>query len=55
MRHYITDLHTARSMFPADGRCKTFDESADGFERGEGAGAILCRPAVRRCTRLTSG
>jgi acyl transferase domain-containing protein len=23
-------------MFPGDGRSKTFDASADGFERGEG-------------------
>ena len=37
----LTDLHTARKMFPNDGRCKTFDSRADGFERGEGVGTIL--------------
>ena len=42
----LTDLHTARNMFPKDGRCKTFDASADGFERGEGAAAVCQRALV---------
>ena len=31
-------------MFSADGHCKTFDESADGFVRSEGYGAVLLKP-----------
>jgi len=42
----LTDLHTARKMFPKDGRCKTFDASADGFERGEGSAAVVQRPLL---------
>jgi acyl transferase domain-containing protein/NRPS condensation-like uncharacterized protein/acyl carrier protein len=36
----------ARILSP-DGRCKTFDARANGFGRGEGAGAVVIKPAVR--------
>ncbi|SNR31532.1 hybrid non-ribosomal peptide synthetase/type I polyketide synthase, partial [Flavobacterium sp. ov086] len=32
------------SMMAADGRCKTFDDSANGYVRSEGAGLILLKP-----------
>ncbi|VXD25119.1 SDR family NAD(P)-dependent oxidoreductase [Planktothrix paucivesiculata] len=34
-------------MLSEDGRCKTFDKSANGYVRGEGVGAILLKPLAK--------
>lgn len=35
---------TEAGMLDGDGHCKTFDKKANGYVRGEGAGAILLKP-----------
>lgn len=42
-----SQVHLAYSrtgMLSPDGKCKTFDESADGYGRGEGCGIIILKP-----------
>ncbi|MGH3558261.1 MAG: beta-ketoacyl synthase N-terminal-like domain-containing protein, partial [Mycobacterium sp.] len=38
---------TKAHVLAADGRCKTFDASADGYVRGEGAGIVVLKPLGR--------
>lgn len=39
----LSIMFSKAHMLAGDGRCKTFDASADGFARGEGCGIILLR------------
>ncbi|GCE27475.1 hypothetical protein KDA_29590 [Dictyobacter alpinus] len=40
----LTITFSQARMMSADGRCKTFDEAADGYVRGEGCGLVLLKP-----------
>ena len=39
----LTVAFSQARMMAADGRCKTFDASADGYVRGEGAGVVVLK------------
>jgi len=39
----LTDTFTQAGMLSPDGKCKTFDASADGYVRGEGCGVIVLK------------
>ncbi|MCM6778634.1 acyltransferase domain-containing protein [Nocardia sp. CDC159] len=43
----ITDSLADAGMLAPDGRCKTFDDRADGYVRGEGAAAIVLKPLAQ--------
>jgi len=40
-------IESVNNMLAKDGRCKTFDENADGFVRAEGCGVVILKPLER--------
>ncbi|KAL8434739.1 hypothetical protein ACSSS7_002984 [Eimeria intestinalis] len=50
INHYVFEQYCRASMLSVDGRCKTFDESANGYVRSEGCGAVLLKVLPREST-----
>ncbi len=42
----LTITFSQARMMSSDGRCKTFDDAADGYVRSEGCGLVLLKPLV---------
>ncbi|CDI82466.1 hypothetical protein EAH_00028160, partial [Eimeria acervulina] len=50
INHHVFEQYCKASMLSADGRCKTFDASANGYVRSEGCGALLLKALPRHST-----
>ncbi|WP_084655391.1 type I polyketide synthase [Nocardia altamirensis] len=43
----VTEALAGAGMMATDGRCKTFDDRADGYVRGEGSAAVVLKPLAQ--------
>lgn len=43
----LTETFQKAGMMAEDGKCKTFDASADGYVRGEGCGVVILKPLAQ--------
>ena len=48
----ITEMFANGNMLSEEGRCKTFDELADGFGRGEGCAVVVLKRLSRALMAL---